>query len=190
MDQADSVHSTPPTNSPKIARDRAPSPGRRAFLSNVAALSVAATITGPAVALSHDPIFAAIDAHKAASADISAEVSEHSRLESLLPREKRKSSVNAFEETIVPTDDPRWIETERTVMRSFEAETDAACVLVSVRPTTIAGVLALLQYVNAADTDGETWPRDLQSDDGKKVRSWHYFLIESLAEVLPGMVSA
>jgi hypothetical protein len=167
--------------------------GRRAFLSNaasLAALTVAASIAGPAVALGPDPIFAAIEAHKAACRAMNSEVSVHSELERSLPREKRKSSVDAFEEKIVTTDDPRWIENERAVMQSFDAETDAACVLVTVRPTTIAGVLALLQYANAADTDGEAWPRELQSDDGSKSRSWHYFLIEALAEALPGMVSA
>jgi hypothetical protein len=167
--------------------------GRRAFLSNaasVAALTVAASIAAPAVALGRDPIFAAIEDHKAANANMKAQVSEHDRLESCLPRSTRNSRVDASGEQIFATDDPRWIEGERAVMRSFDVEADAACALVSVRPTTIAGVLALLQYANTADTDGEAWPRQLQSDDGTKTRSWHYFLIEALAEVLPGMVSA
>lgn len=167
--------------------------GRRAFLAGAASIaagsaltlsaSAATTLSGP------DPIFAAIEDHKAACAAMNAEVSEHSRLESALPREKRKSSVDAFEEKIVATDDPRWIESERAVMRSFDTETDAACVLVTVRPTTIAGILALLHYANAADNDGEAWPRELASDDGTKTRSWHYFLIEAIAEALPSMVS-
>jgi hypothetical protein len=75
-------------------------------------------------------------------------------------------------------------------VRSFDAETDASCVLVSIRPTTVAGVIALLRYANTADTDGKAWPRELVSDDGTKIRSWHYFLIEVIAEALPGMVSA
>jgi hypothetical protein len=75
-------------------------------------------------------------------------------------------------------------------MRSFKAETDAACVLVSIFPTTIAGVVALLRYANTADKDGEAWPRELMSDDRTKTRSWHYFLIEIIAETLPGLVSA
>ncbi|SHH62758.1 hypothetical protein [Bradyrhizobium erythrophlei] len=169
--------------------------GRRAFLSNaasVAAVTVAASIARPAaaVALGPDPIFAAIEAHKAACVTTRKTLDVHSALDHELPADKCRSRATAFGETLVATDDPRWIESERDVMRSFDAETDAACALVSVRPTTIAGVLALLQYANAADTDGEAWPRDLQSDDGTKARSWHYFLIEALAEVLPGMVSA
>ena len=36
------------------------------------------------------------------------------------------------------------------------------------------------QYAVSADPDGEIWPPDLQSDDGTKTRSWHYFLIENI----------
>ena len=79
---------------------------------------------------------------------------------------------------------------EAALLRAFDAETEAACVLVSNPPTTMAGVLALLQYANIADTDGEGWPTGLESDDGRKAGSWHYFLIESLADALPGLVSA
>jgi hypothetical protein len=185
-------------------------PTRRRFLSQAAgvaaggaALALATTApasaaTAPASPLdpanvspvSADPIFAAIETHKAAVVAVESQVSVHSELERSLPREKRESSVDAFEEKIVATDDPRWIECERAVIRSFDAETDAACALLDVRPTTIAGVLALLHYANTADVDGEAWPRELESDDGDKTRSWHYFLIDSLAEVLPGMVSS
>jgi hypothetical protein len=120
---------------------------------------------------------------------VKAEVSKHSDLESVLPREKRRSRIDAWEEKIVATDDLCWIESERAVHDAFGAETDAACALVTIRPTTIAGVLALLQYAHVADTDGEAWPRELASDDSTKARSWHYFLIEAVAEVLPGMVA-
>jgi hypothetical protein len=137
-----------------------------------------------------DPIFAAIENHKAAYRNVEAVLSEHSRLESILPREKRESNIDAWEEKIVETDDPRWIESERAVMQSFDAETDAACVLVSICPTTMAGIIALLHYANAVDGDGEAWPRELMSDDGTKTRSWHYFLIEVIAEALPGLVTA
>ncbi len=51
----------------------------------------------------------------------------------------------------------------------------------------MAGTIALLRYANAADKDGEAWPRELMSDDGTKTRSWHYFLIEVIAEALPGL---
>ena len=89
------------------------------------------------------------------------------------------------------TDDPRWIEAERELSLSSDAEADAACVLVDIRPTTRAGVLALLQHAISYDTDGEGWPRDLESGDERKItRSWHYFLVESIAGALTDMESA
>jgi hypothetical protein len=84
----------------------------------------------------------------------------------------------------------RWIEAERELKRTSDLETDAAVVLLNVKPTTQAGILALLKYAVEADTDGVGWPDSLQSDDGKITRCWQFFLIEGVAEVLAGMVSA
>jgi hypothetical protein len=139
MAKADSVHSTPPTNTSKISRDRTLIPGRRAFLSGVAALSVAA---GPAITLSPDPIFAVIEAHTAARAMWVANVYRHSDLEKELPKDKRRSFVHVDRDELFETDDPRWIECEREVMRTFDLETGAACILVSIVPTSQAGVVA------------------------------------------------
>jgi hypothetical protein len=53
----------------------------------------------------------------------------------------------------------------------------------------MAGVMALLKHAMEHDKGGEAWPSDLQSDDGdERLRSWHYFLVESVAEILPGIV--
>jgi hypothetical protein len=169
---------------------------RRSFLlkaASVAVGSAAASVAG-SYALAYqgapDPILAAIESHRAATAAVHSAIDVQTVLERELPRDKRKSSVNSWEEKIVATDDPRWIECERAIIRSFGAETDAACALVNVPPATLAGVLALLQYANTADKDGEMWHHELQSDDGTKTktRSWHYFLIETLAEALPGLI--
>lgn len=138
-------------------------------------------------AIAADPIFAAIEAHKAATVALDTEIKLHSRLERELPRERRRSSVTAHGEEIVETDDPHWVESERAVWRTYEAQDDAACELVSVQATTMAGVIALLQYAADADTDGMGWPVDLQSDDGKLTRSWHYFLAESVAAAMTKM---
>jgi hypothetical protein len=48
----------------------------------------------------------------------------------------------------------------------------------------MTGVLALLDYAISADTDGETWPQWLLSDDGETGGSWHHFLIQNLTEIL------
>src|SRR4051812_18730435 len=46
----------------------------------------------------------------------------------------------------------------------------------------------VLNYAVSADTDGETWRTDLQSDDGTKTRSWHHFLLESAAAALTDLI--
>jgi hypothetical protein len=166
-------------------------PDRRAFLSASVAAGSALLIgttpmTGPAIA-SHgapDPIFAAIEAHKAARAIVYAAVDAVSAAE----KDLRGQGLRAYQER---GKCPSLDKCEATLMEAFDAETDAACVLVSESPTTIAGVLALLAYANAADIDGEGWPSGLCDDDANgKTRSWHYFLIESLTKVLPGLVQA
>ncbi len=78
MTQADSVHSTPPTNTPIDTK-------RRRFLSVAAGGAVAAAI--PAAALARapavDPIFAAIDEHRKAQAAHLAAIHELSRFEKI-----------------------------------------------------------------------------------------------------------
>jgi hypothetical protein len=158
-------------------------PGRRAFLTNVAAAAVTASVTSPAIAGCRDPILAAIDAHKAARAVV------YSAVDAVCAAEQELTG-RGVKPTCVRGNSPRLDACEGALSQAFEAEKDAACILVSVLPTTIAGVLALLQYANAADTDGEGWPCDLQSDDGTKSGSWHYFLIENITEALTDLVSA
>jgi hypothetical protein len=118
-----------------------------------------------------------------------ANVDRHSDLENELPRDKRQSSVDSWEEKIVETDDPRWIECERAVIKTSDAEIDATIPLVDVTPTTRAGILALLQYAVSNDTDGEGWPRDLVGDDGK-THCWQHFLLENILEALGAEVTA
>jgi hypothetical protein len=194
MTQADRVHSTPRLNTPV-------DPARRRFLSTAAGVAAgsavmmaATTMAAPAI-VSHggpDPILAAIEAHKAALAAVLAQLEIQTSLEIELPREKRQSVVNVWEELIIFDDDPRWIECGRAVHELWDAESDAAIELVTVVPTTTAGLIALLQYAISADPDGETWPQDLQNDgdDRKWGHSWHHFLIQNVAKILPSMVGA
>lgn len=191
MIKADSVHSTPPLNTSAI-------PSRRRFLAQAAgvaagsaALGVALPLPEPAGAAvaSRDPMYAAIEAHKTAKAALEAAIHVHSALDRELPFEKCRSLVTAWEETIVETDDPRWIESERDVDRCHDAETDAACALLSEGPTTMAGCIALLKYAVEADTDGMSWPeglyRDVNDPGPTMTGSWQQLLIANLAEILP-----
>ncbi|WP_038380870.1 hypothetical protein [Bradyrhizobium elkanii] len=137
----------------------------------------------------HDPIFAAIEAHKAARAEWYKWVCRHGDLESEIPKEKRRSSVTVWDNDIVEADDPRWIEVQREVHRTSDAEIEAACQLVVVVPTTAAGLCALLRHAIDYDTDREGWPQDLETNHGK-YGSWKDFLIENLARVVPEMLAA
>lgn len=136
-----------------------------------------------------DPIFAAIEAHKAARAEWYKWVHRHSDLEREIPKEKRRSSVTVWDNDIVEADDPRWIEVQREVHRTSDAEIEAACQLVVVVPTTAAGLCALLRHAIDYDTNGEGWPPDLETNHGK-YGSWKSFLIENLARVVPEMLAA
>jgi hypothetical protein len=161
---------------------------RRSFLSTAAALAASAAVAIPAHAAdasSPDPIFEAIEVHKAARLALEDAVSRGSALEQELPREKTGSWITVWEQTIVDTDDPRWIDSVREVHRTSDAETDAAFALANVAPTTMAGVVGLLQY--AISIRPEEWPEGVQSDDDTETRPWHTFLIEMLIAVLPGM---
>src|SRR4051812_49309762 len=161
---------------------------RRGFLSTAAALAASAAVAIPADAanaLRADPIFEAIEVHRAARLAFDNAVSRGSALEEELPGEKTRSWITVWEQTIVETDDPRWIDSVREVHRASEAATDAAYAVANVAPTTMAGVLGLLQY--AISFPPEEWPEGVESDDDTETRPWHIFLIEMLIAVLPGM---
>ena len=158
---------------------------RRGFLSTAGALAASAAVAIPADASTPDPIFEAIEVHKAARLAFENAVSRGSALDEELPGEKTRSWITVWEQTIVETDDPRWIDSVREVHRTSDAETDAACALASIAPTTMAGVVGLLQY--AITVRPEQWPEGVQSDDDTETRPWHYFLFEMLIAVLPGM---
>jgi hypothetical protein len=161
---------------------------RRGFLSTAAALAASAAVAIPANAAdasTPDPVFAAIEVHKAARLAFENAVSRGSALDEELPGEKTRSWITVWEQTIVETDDPRWIDSVREVHRTSDAETDAACALASIAPTTMAGVVGLLQY--SISIRPEQWPEGVQSDDDTETRPWHTFLIETLIAVLPGM---
>ena len=161
---------------------------RRGFLSTAAALTASAAVAIPANAanaVGTDPIFAAIEAHKAARLASENAVSRSFALEEELPREKTRSWITVWEQEIVETDDPRWIDSVWEVHRASDAETDAAYALANIAPTTMAGVLGLLQYTISIRP--EQWPEGVESDDDIETRPWHYFLFEMLIAVLPGM---
>jgi hypothetical protein len=133
-----------------------------------------------------DPIYAAIEAHKAACVVVLAALDRFSVFENELQANRRLRKEDRRED-----ERRRGEEIEAALDQAHDAETNAACVLVDNAPTTMAGVLALLAYASAVGTDGVGWPPELDEDDGDGcaiTRSWHFFLVERLVEALPGLV--
>jgi hypothetical protein len=169
---------------------------RRRFLSKAAGvaagsavLAMAPAYPAPAMKGIPDPILEAIEGHRVAYAAFDAAVRRNGKLDDEFI-DRRRSQTNASEEAIVRTDDPRWIESETELARTSEAETDAAIRLVDIRPTTVGGIMALLEYVLLCERRGDDgWPDELV-DENDKPRTWHHFLLENLAVALTLEVSA
>jgi hypothetical protein len=140
--------------------------------------------------MNQDPIFAAIGAHRAATAGVLVIIKVHDALETELPNDKRRSLVTVWDEEIAATDDPRWIDCQRALILAWEVQDEAAVALLNIRPTTLAGVTALLRYTVDANVDDQVWPSDLLTDDAGNQRSWHHFLVESVAAALPKALMA
>jgi hypothetical protein len=118
-------------------------PTRRRFLSTTATLaagSAAVALAIPPAFAADDPIFDAIDAHKAAFAHVIAAIDVEQAVEAAIPADIRLQ----IHET-----DERWLESGKAVSAAWDAEGDAA--MVNVYPTTAAGVMALLDYAISAD---------------------------------------
>jgi hypothetical protein len=134
----------------------------------------------PVAAVEPDPIFAAIEAHKAAYMVHEATVGRYSDFERELQANDRLQRDRRHED-----ERQRGEDIEAAIDEAHDATTDAAVALVNIRPTTEAGLLALLSYAITADIDGEVRPRSLDSDDSRDItRPWHFFLIENVAAAI------
>ena len=103
--------------------------------------------------------------------------------------------MTVWEEHIVETDDPRWIAAEENTLQTSDVMDDRACDLVNIKPTTIAGLAALLIYVATVEKEGDgdlAWPPGLvdeEEDVGQRGKSWSCFLHSHLADSLQAMAT-
>jgi hypothetical protein len=122
-----------------------------------------------------DPVFAAIDAHTKAGKAFEERVRENGKLQMEIAYELRQSSITAFEEKIIESDDPRWIASEKAVHAACYAAENAAIDLLAVQPTTLAGTCALLNYFGENEQDG--WglffPEHVDYYDNGKAVTFH-----------------
>jgi hypothetical protein len=96
-----------------------------------------------------DPIFAAIDRANATWAALDQICIEQGELEKLLPQEKRRTENCSSRLKIERGDDPRWIANQRQWRATSDAYDKRLKDLTRVRPTSVAGVAALLRYLEA-----------------------------------------
>jgi hypothetical protein len=165
MTQADSVHSTPPTNTPTDTT-------RRRLLTIAAGGAVAAAIPTAVVAgipTSVDPAFALIaeklatDVAHCEAIDAQAEFDGRGDFRSDAAIEAQENS-------------------------------EAACHLVNevdwklatTPPTTLAGVAAVLRFANEIEDAGNEWP----DTDTIGREGWHYQLRATLAEAVEALIKA
>jgi hypothetical protein len=136
-----------------------------------------------------DPIYAAIEAHKAALAVTRAAIGRFGDFERQLQACGRLQTASRHDD-----ERQRGEEIEAEIDEADEAEADAACDLLSVAPTTVAGVVALLTHARDYDTDGMGFPDHLIDGDWRAgyhagcvedTRSWQHYLIDNLIEILP-----
>ncbi|MBR0974100.1 hypothetical protein [Bradyrhizobium japonicum] len=151
MTEANSVHSTPPLNT-SVRPLSGLADQRRRFLLQAAGVAVGSAALGPALPLpapaigaAADPVFAAIERYNVLSSEYTVAVDRRAPLEQ---------------------DDPDLWETEAETARTCSALFEQMDLLFSYRPTTIAGVAALLKYISTL----EEWqmPPGLEDGDGKK----------------------
>jgi hypothetical protein len=114
----------------------------------IAALATAAVTAPVALAQSAeiDPIFAAIKRHRAALAAMDA--TDEDALEEQFPHQIWSWSVGERTPPEGCTDDPRWIEAQLAIGRVNDTHDEALAAMLSIAPTTVAGVAALLEYLD------------------------------------------
>jgi hypothetical protein len=190
MIQADSVLSTPPTNTSPPT----PQSSRRGFLVQATAVAAGGAAIGAGLPLpapstatvqssgaEADPIFALIAAHRRAIAASNDAVATEINLDACLAAERRRSRITAQGETIVESDDPRWLAAGRARMEAWNSVDDSAIALLNIEPTTLAGIEALLRHFSGLE--GWCYPEEVSNDDGS-VETFGTFLVRHAADAL------
>lgn len=159
----------------------------------------AATVTGA------DPIFAAIEAHRAAMMRVRDLHDEEFRLEAELPFDRRRWAWNSEEslDDAAKHDDHRWLENCIQGHHAFEHMDALAMEFIRVRATTAAGVAALLSYVagelatgrsdlppNMPDVDEDETDDDKPGDGPILEHRWLVPFLQAAADALAALPAA
>ena len=176
MTQADRVLSTPPTNAP-IPQSRRGFLGRAVTVLaagtglNATAIISKPTPTGVAVPIAtaeHDPAFVRIAEKLAADAAHCKAIDEQDEAD----------VEHGFDSQAA------WDANERCEA-ACHAVNKADWLLATTRPTTLAGVAAVLRFANAIEDGGMEWPgTDTIGSDG-----WHYQLRATMAAAIEALIT-
>jgi hypothetical protein len=154
MTQATRVHSTPPTNTSANNQPGPVDPTRRRFLTVAAAGAAALTLT-PARAASPavDPIHAVIERHRKACGAHNEAIDIHMDFEEI---GMTGAKLEEYKRLVAET------------AAAYDELEDAGLDLINTWPTTLAGILALCQYIKPlfAEDDAPDLPEYISYDDG------------------------
>ena len=135
--------------------------------SAIAATAVLGGATAAAMTPAEDPIFAVIEAHKAAEARYNAALDRQNGIEERLAPDRWKF-------------DPEIAAAKRAVKDADEIP--ALWALVKTPPTTLAGVVAILTYAAEYAERGDVWPTASDGEDDWAARL-HRMLAEAVTEI-------
>lgn len=164
MAKADCVYITPPTNT---------SPTRRNILGTIAAAGAAALTLTPARAAAPgaDPIYAAIERHKAAGAIWDAAVTARAEFPDTDMDDEQAEQCDLLDEA---------------QQIAWEPCEQSAIDLINTAPTTLAGIVAAIQYVRSQmQDDGTFMPHGLEYDNGgdaQETMGWIDAFLDTFAD--------
>lgn len=109
-------------------------------------------------------------------------------IEAAVPSSSRRSSLYdalaGRADWQVAGDDPRWIAHIENACRTDSEHYEAAWALVSFDTISLAGAVALLEYVASVEAKDPEGLPDFTDDEDGRIRAFHYFLTINLAATL------
>jgi hypothetical protein len=181
MTQADSVHSTPPTNTSANNQPDPVDPTRRRFLTVAAAGAVGAAIPAADARVNPghtaDPIYAAIERHRVCAAKHEAAWNVRGQFDDCQMNDEQERQLKALEDAI------------ELVWEPCEA---AGIDLFNSAPTTAAGIIAAFRYIQIQHrSEGEHMPRgEMEAADGTDCGDWLECFLDTLIESVDALGKA
>jgi hypothetical protein len=166
---------------------------RRALTAGVPALAVAAALPQPAAALptAPDPIFAAIESHRQAYAELVRVLAWRTQFEE--GAGVRRWWYSQGGRAAPAGTDATNVDVEMAVNDASDAAEDAAFFLLEMLPSTAAGAAALLRYsAKCAEAEPDFWPDRIVYDDADEESDgvdWHVALAHHVADALEAIAS-